>query len=128
MMYSSIPPVAASLIATTENILHIAPASRGWKADAPSNVVFFPPTLSKQALLIQIGLLRPSTIIVADQVIDADIIGQWRISHPFGNLHLVRRGASLDKVRLDLCESHNIQVINTPGINAPHVAAYMRTG
>ena len=125
MMFSSVPPVAASLIATTENILHIAPASRGWKADAPSNVVFFPPTLTTQALLIQIGLLRPSTIIVADQVIDADVIGQWRISHPFGNLHLVRRGASLDKVRLDLCESNDIQVINTPGINAPHVAAYI---
>ncbi|OLY75430.1 amino acid dehydrogenase [Pseudomonas sp. ATCC PTA-122608] len=125
MVFSSVPPVAASLIATTENILHIAPVSRGWKADAPSNVVFFPPTLTKQVLLIQIGLLRPSTIIVGDQTIDADIIAQWRISHPFGDLYLVRRGASLDKVRLDLCESNNIRVINTPGVNAPHVAAYI---
>ncbi|MHA6573918.1 NAD(P)-dependent oxidoreductase [Pseudomonas yamanorum] len=125
MMFSSVPPVAASLIATTENILHIAPVSRGWKADAPSNVVFFPPTLTKQVLLLQIGLLRPSTIIVGDQTIDADIIAQWRISHPFGDLYLVRRGASLDKVRLDLCESNNIRVVNTPGVNAPHVAAYI---
>lgn len=125
MMFSSVPPVAASLIATTENILHIAPASRGWKADAPGNVVFFPPTLTKQALLIQIALLRPSTLVVADQVIDADVINQWRISHPFGELCLVRRGTSLDKIRLDLCERNNVRVINTPGVNAPHVAAYI---
>lgn len=125
MMLSSVPPVAASLIATTENILHIAPASRSWKEDAPSNVVFFPTTLTKQALLMQIALLRPSTIVVADQAIDADIIAQWRISHPFGNLYLVRRGTSLDKVRLDLCASNDIRVINTPGVNAPHVAAYI---
>ncbi len=125
MMRSCVPPVAASLIATTETILHIAPVSRSWKADAPRNVVFFPSTLTKHALLMQIGLLRPSTIIVGDQAIDTDVIDQWRISHPFGDLHLVRRGTSLDKVRLDLCATNNIRVINTPGVNAPHVAAYM---
>lgn len=125
MMLSCVPPVAASLIATAENILHIAPVSRRWQADAPSNVVFFPPTLTKQTLLIQIGLLRPSAIIVGDQVIDADVINQWRISHPFGDLYLVRRGTSLDKVRLDLCETNHIRVVNTPGVNAPHVAAYI---
>ncbi|WLG27093.1 FAD-dependent oxidoreductase [Pseudomonas lurida] len=125
MSLSSVPPVAASLIATTESILHIAPASRGWKADAPSNVVFLPQSLTKQTLLMQIGLLRPSTLIVGDQVIDADVIEQWRISHPFGDLHLVRRGTSLDKVRLDLCDSNDIRVTNTPGVNAPHVAAYI---
>jgi hypothetical protein len=125
MQFSSVPPVAASLITTIENILHIAPASRRWKADAPDNVVFLPATLTKQALLIQIGLLRPTTLIVADQIIDADVIEQWRISHPFGDLSLVRRGTSLDKVRLDLCESNGIRVVNTPGVNAPHVAAYI---
>jgi lactate dehydrogenase-like 2-hydroxyacid dehydrogenase len=125
MMLSCVPPVAASLIATTENILHIAPVSRRWKADAPRNVVFFPETLTKQALLMQIGLLRPSTIIIGDQVIDADVIGQWRITHPFGDLYLVHRGTSLDKVRLDLCKTNGIRVINTPGVNAPHVASYI---
>ena len=125
MLLSSVPPIAASLIATTGNILHIAPASRGWKAQAPDNIVFLPPTIVKQALLIQIALLRPSTIIVGDQAIDADVIDQWRISHPFGKLSLVRRGASLDKIRLDLCESNGIRVVNTPGVNAPHVAAYI---
>ena len=125
MTLSSVPPVAASLIATTDNILQIAPVSKRWKADAPSNVVFLRPTITKHALLIQIGLLRPSTIIVADQTIDADIIDQWRASHPFGDLCLVRRGTSLDKVRVDLCKSNGIQVVNTPGINAPHVAAYI---
>ena len=123
MLLSSVPPVAASLIAITENILHIAPVSRAWKAEAPSNVVFLPQTLTKQALLIQIGLLRPSTIIVGDQSIDADVIDQWRISHPFEDLYLIRRGTSLDKMRLDLCKSNSIRVINTPGVNAPHVAA-----
>ena len=125
MTLSSVPPVAASLIATTDNILQIAPVSKRWKVDAPSNVVFLRPTITKHALLIQIGLLRPSTIIVADQTIDADIIDQWRASHPFGDLCLVRRGTSLDKVRVDLCKSNGIQVVNTPGINAPHVAAYI---
>lgn len=125
MKLSCVPPVAASLIATTGNVLHIAPVSRGWKADAPANVVFFPPTLTKQALLMQIGLLRPSTLIVGDQIIDADVIDQWRISHPFGTLHLVRRGTSLDKVALDLCALNDIRVVNTPGVNAPHVAAYI---
>ena len=125
MTFSSIPPVTASLIATTDNILHIAPVSKGWKVDAPSNVVFLPPTITKHALLLQIGLVRPSTLIVADQAIDADVIDQWRISHPFGDLCLVRRGTSLDKVRLDLCQSNGIQVVNTPGVNAPHVAAYI---
>lgn len=125
MTLSSVPPVAASLIATTDNILQIAPVSKRWKADAPSNLVFLHPTITKHALLIQIGLLRPSTIIVADQTIDADIIDQWRASHPFGDLCLVRRGTSLDKVRVDLCKSNGIQVVNTPGINAPHVAAYI---
>jgi len=124
MRLSSIPPVAASLIAITGNILHLAPVSRAWKAHAPSNVVFFPPTLTKHDLLIQIGLLSPSAIIVGDQAIDADVIAQWRISHPFGDLHLIRRGTSLDKVRLDLCGSNDIRVVNTPGVNAPHVAAY----
>ena len=125
MMFSSIPPVTASLIATTENILHIAPVSKYWKSCAPSNVIFLPATLTKQALLLQIGLLRPSIIIVADQVIEADIINQWRISHPFGDLCLIRRGTSLDKVRLDLCASNGIRVVNTPGVNAPHVATYI---
>ena len=125
MLLSSVPPVAASLIATTDYILHIAPVSRSWKAGAPSNIVFLPPTLTKQTLLIQIGLLRPATIVVGDQVIDADVIDQWRLSHPFGDLFLVRRGTSLDRVRLDLCESNHIRVVNTPGINAPHVAAYI---
>ncbi|AKS08738.1 FAD-dependent oxidoreductase [Pseudomonas trivialis] len=125
MLRSSVPPVAASLITTADNILHIAPVSRCWKAEAPRNVVFLPPTLTKQTLLIQIGLLRPTTIIVGDQVIDADVIDQWRISHPFGDLYLIRRGTSLDKVRLDLCESNGVRVINTPGVNAPHVATYI---
>lgn len=125
MKRSCVPPVAASLIATTEHILHIAPVSRRWKADAPNNVVFLHPTLTKQNLLMQIGLLRPSAIIVGDQAIDADVIDQWRIAHPFGDLFLIRRGTSLDKVRLDLCESNHIRVVNTPGVNAPHVAAYI---
>ena len=125
MTLSCVPPVAASLIATSENILHIAPVSKGWRAQAPDNVVFLPPTLSKQTLLVQIGLLRPSTLVVADQVIDAEVIDQWRISHPFGDLFLVRRGTSLDKVRLDLCGPNHIRVVNTAGVNAPHVAAYI---
>ncbi|MBC3240406.1 amino acid dehydrogenase [Pseudomonas lurida] len=125
MLLSSVPPVAASLIATTGNILHIAPASRGWKARAPDNVVFLPPTIGKQALLIQIGLLRPSMMIVGGQAIDADVIEQWRISHPFGDLHLIRRGNSLDNVRLNLCESKGIRVGNTPGVEASHVAVYI---
>jgi hypothetical protein len=125
MRLSSVPPVAASLIAISDTILHIAPVSRAWRTDAPSNVVFLPPTLAKQALLLQIGLLRPQAIVVGDQAIDADVIDQWRISHPFGELYLVRRGTSLEKMRLDLCESNGIQVVNTPGVNAPHVAAYI---
>lgn len=125
MNLSCVPPVATSLIATADNILHIAPVSKGWKTDAPHNVVFLPPALTKQTLLIQIGLVRPSTIIVGDQPIDAEVIAQWRLSHPFGDLLLVRRGTSLDKVRLDLCESNHIRVVNTPGVNAPHVAAYI---
>ena len=125
MMRSPIPPVAASLIAIAEHVLHIAPVSRAWKATAPSNVVFIPPSLTKQALLIQIALLRPSTLIVGDQSIDGDVIEQWRVSHPFGDLCLIRRGTSLDKIRIDLCESNGIRVVNTPGVNAPHVAAYI---
>ncbi|AZF27925.1 FAD-dependent oxidoreductase [Pseudomonas sp. R2-60-08W] len=125
MTRSSVPPVAASLIATLESILHIAPVSRAWKANAPNNIVFLPPTINKQALLTQIGLLRPSTIVVGDQAMDADVIDLWRTAHPFGNLHLIRRGTSLDKVQLDLCAFSGIQVVNTPGVNAPHVAAYM---
>lgn len=125
MRLSCVPPVAASLIATTENILHIAPVSSGWKADAPSNVIFLPPTLTKQTLLIQISLLRPSTLVVGDQSIDAEVIDLWRTCHPFGDLVLIRRGSSLDKVRLDLCAPNHVRVINTPGVNAPHVAAYI---
>ena len=125
MTLSSAPPVAASLIATTETVLHIAPVSKRWKTDAPSNVVFLPSNLTKQALLLQLALLRPSVIIIGDQIIDADVIGQWRMSHPFAELHLIRRGTSLDKVRVDLCQSSDIRVINTPGVNAPHVAAYI---
>ncbi|WP_368483940.1 FAD-dependent oxidoreductase [Pseudomonas fluorescens] len=74
---------------------------------------------------MQIGLLRPAAIIVADQTIDADVIEHWRVARPFGELYLVRRGTSLDKVRLDLCTSNSIRVVNTPGVNAPHVAAYI---
>lgn len=125
MPLSSVPPVAASLIATTDCVLHIAPVSKGWKADAPSNVVFLPPTLTRQTLLLQIALLRPTTIVAGDQVIDAEVIAQWRVSHPFGDLSLIRRGTSLDKVQLDLCKSNGIRVVNTPRINAPHVAAYI---
>lgn len=127
MTFSSIPPVTASLIATTENILHIAPVSKGWKAGAPSNVVFLPPTINKQVLLMQIGLLRPTTIIVADQTIDADIIDQWRISHPFGDLCLIRRGTGLDKVRLDLCRANGIQVVNTPGVSPATLTTHATT-
>ena len=46
------------------------------------------------------------------QAIDADVIDQWRTSNPFGKLCLVRRGTSLDKIRLDLCESNGIRVVN----------------
>lgn len=125
MPLSSVPPVAASLIATTDCVLHIAPVSKAWKADAPSNVVFLPPTLTRQTLLLQIALLRPTTIVVGDQVIDSEVIAQWRVSHPFGDLNLIRRGTSLDKVQLDLCKANGIRVVNTPGINAPHVAVYI---
>ncbi|WP_238340290.1 hypothetical protein [Pseudomonas sp. SWRI18] len=41
------------------------------------------------------------------------------------DLNLIRRGTSLDKVQLDLCKANGIRVVNTPGINAPHVAAYI---
>ncbi|MCP1512174.1 MULTISPECIES: FAD-dependent oxidoreductase [Pseudomonas] len=125
MTLSCVPPVVASLIATLDTVLHIAPVSRRWRAEAPGNVVFLPPTIPQQTLLLQIALLRPSTLIVADQVIDADLIERWRVAHPFGDLCLIRRGTSLDKVRLDLCEANHIRVINTPGVNAPHVAAYV---
>ncbi len=125
MSLSSVAPVAASLIATTDCVLHIAPVSKAWKGDAPSNVVFLPPTLTRQTLLLQIALLRPTTLVVGDQVIDAEVIAQWRVSHPFGDLNLIRRGTSLDKVQRDLCNSNGIRVANTPGINAPHVAAYI---
>ena len=105
-------------------VLHIAPSSDEWTSSAPCNVTFLPNPPS-ETLIAKIKNTKPLAIVVGDQAIDDKIIGAWKEACPSKSLVLLRRGTSLDKICVDSAKNNGVRVVNTPGVNAPHVAGYV---
>lgn len=121
---SAVPSIASAFLSTFGKVLCIAPKSDEWALSAPDNVRFLPPNISHD-LIDHIRHEKPLAIIVADQIVNEEIIKAWRVACPSDKLVLVRRGTSLDKIDIEACKRNGIRVINTPGVNAPHVADYI---
>ena len=100
--------------------LHIAPVSKAGKR-TPANSYSLR-RLAKTALLCR-SRSASLTILSATRIIDADVIDQWRIPNPFGDLRLSKR------TRLDKGGGFADQRppgVEHAGVNAPHVAPTSR--
>ncbi|HVZ42505.1 MAG TPA: FAD-binding oxidoreductase [Ramlibacter sp.] len=118
------PPIAGQMLGQCGRILHVAPRSSRWESQAPDNVTFGAARTAGE-LIEAIEREKPRVLVVADHPVTREVLEAWRRVCPEGELVLVRRGTSLDRIRLDVCESLGIELISTPGVNAHHVARFM---
>jgi phosphoglycerate dehydrogenase-like enzyme len=119
-----VPALASSVISISGPVLQIAPASQGWKSSKPDNV-FLRTASSESELEQHLRDTQALTLIVGEDRITGDLLRKWRAMHPAANLVLARRGTSTDKIDKAACEALGITVINTPGVNSPHVARFV---
>lgn len=75
-----------------------------------------------QALIQQ---YRPKTIIFGLQNLDEAKLSFWRSQQPNDHLRFVRKGTSLHRVDFEAAKKYQIEVLNTAGVNAPFVAAFV---
>jgi hypothetical protein len=77
-----------------------------------------------------------TTIVVSAQIVSRQFLEAWRekLSQCHGEEHhnrtdqtlrLVRRGTSLGSIDIDAAKELGIEVVNTPGVNSPHVAQFV---
>ncbi|WP_322749905.1 MULTISPECIES: FAD-binding oxidoreductase [unclassified Frankia] len=81
------------------------------------------------ALPEALSTLRPHTLIVGANTVDAAAIAAWTAAvhaqeDPNGLL-IVRRGTSLAAIDRDCAAAHGITVVNTPEVNARHIARFV---
>jgi len=68
---------------------------------------------------------RPTTIVVSAQTVSMPFLQAWRqFCREEERLLLVRRGTSLGSIDVSAATDLGIEVINTPGVNSPHVAKF----
>ncbi|GAA4335421.1 hypothetical protein GCM10023165_11900 [Variovorax defluvii] len=127
ILKARIPPIANAMLQGIGNVLCIAPRSQTWLAGAPANVTFLPQAIPRDELMRSIQRFQPSAIVVGDQAVDNELSAAWKAACPGQQLVLIRRGTSLDKIDRRACEDHGIQLANTHGVNATHVASYAAT-
>lgn len=70
---------------------------------------------------------QPRSIVFGLQAIDDMKLSTWRSNQPHDDLKFVRKGTSLHRVDFGAAKKYNIEVTNTPGINAPFVADFILT-
>lgn len=68
---------------------------------------------------------KPTSIVFGLQTINEEKLSLWRTLQPNDNLKFVRKGTSLHRVDFAAAKKFNIEVLNTPGINAPFVAKFI---
>lgn len=68
---------------------------------------------------------RPEVVIFGLQTIDEIKLATWRQLLPDFELKFIRKGTSLHRVDFDAASKFNIQVLNTPGVNAQFVADFV---
>lgn len=121
---NTVPPITRPLIDTLGPVLSIAPRSPSWAETASRQLSFLPVGSSERDIEAFIERQRPSVLVVADQAISRTVLSAWREACPLAPLTLVRRGTSLDRIDLAACRDFGIKVMNTPGVNATHVARW----
>ncbi|MET7400793.1 NAD(P)-dependent oxidoreductase, partial [Dactylosporangium sp. NPDC005572] len=77
------------------------------------------------ALPAALAAERPDTVIVGANRVDAEAMAAWTAAHDGGRLVIVRRGTSLAGIDLDTAARHGIEVVSTPGVDAPYVARFI---
>ncbi|WP_322762426.1 FAD-binding oxidoreductase [Frankia sp. Cr2] len=81
------------------------------------------------ALPEALSTLRPHTLIVGANIVDAAAMAAWttavRAQDDHNGLLIVRRGTSLAAIDRDCAASHGITVVNTPEVNARHIARFV---
>ena len=71
---------------------------------------------------------RATAIVVSAQTVSKPFLEAWRAKCPpeqEPSLTLVRRGTSLGSIDLAAAKELGIDVVNTPGVNSPHVAKFV---
>lgn len=93
-------------------------------SQAPANFSFAA-AASPAQLVEGIRRDRPRVVVVSDHAVAREVAEAWRAACPTGELLLVRRGTSLDKIDARACRDLGIEIINTPAVNARHVADFV---
>lgn len=68
---------------------------------------------------------HPQAIVFGLQKIDEEKLFLWRKLQPDDDLKFVRKGTSMHRVDFAAAKKYNIDVLNTPGVNAPFVAKFI---
>ncbi|MDJ0799653.1 MAG: NAD(P)-dependent oxidoreductase [Calothrix sp. MO_167.B12] len=68
---------------------------------------------------------HPSVLLVGNNTVSELTIKFWRTEMGDQQLLIVRRGSSLALIDTNAASLHGIDIINTPGVNAPFVADYI---
>jgi glycine/D-amino acid oxidase-like deaminating enzyme/phosphoglycerate dehydrogenase-like enzyme len=89
------------------------------------------PTLAaaQQRLPDTLAAVRPHTLVVGANPVNAEAIGRWvhamSAAGDTRRLRIVRRGTSLASIDLEAAAAAGVDVVNTPGVNARYVAAFV---
>ncbi|WP_239337180.1 FAD-dependent oxidoreductase [Frankia sp. CiP3] len=81
------------------------------------------------ALSGALSTLRPHTLVVGANPVDASTIATWatavRAQNDHNKLLIIRRGTSLAAIDCDAAAHHDVTVVNTPEVNARHIARFV---
>ncbi len=81
------------------------------------------------ALADTLSTLRPDTLVVGANAVDASAIAAWaaavRTQDDHRKLLIIRRGTSLAAIDTTAAAAHGVEVVNTPEVNARHIARFV---
>lgn len=69
--------------------------------------------------------LKPQAIIFGTNTINSKMLNIWREAVPNQKLFLIRRGVTLARCDVTTASKLEIQVFNTPGVNAPYISKFI---
>jgi len=123
-------PAAKSASGAPDSIIWMAPSAKDFKQDtalSPGSNFVFPAGGVDASLFEKMDTLGfPTTIVVSAQKVDEAFLRAWREKMPAGErLTLVRRGTSMGSIDSKAAKALGIAVVNTPGVNSPHVAKFV---
>ena len=117
--------LCSSSRAADHSIVWMAPCAQTFKPD--DKVILFDP-VGPEFFQSSDVPDRATTIVVSAQTVSRQFLEAWRKACPQEQeqkLTLVRRGTSLDSIDMDAAKQLGIDVVNTPGVNSPHVAKFV---